>query len=426
MQNIALEQLGAGISEETLRQVLTQSLAGQAIPAHALIVAPDISRLHSRGGRITAIYYELLTQAGCQVDVIPALGSHLAMQPEEIRQMFGPDIPLERFIVHDYRNDVVTLGRVPADFVREVSEGLLEEPIDVQVNRRLVDPKYGLILSVGQVVPHEVVGMANHAKNIFVGVGGNSMINGTHFLGAVYGMERIMGRRDTPVRAVLDYALEHFMADAPLVFALTVIGKYQGNNALNGLFISPGRACYEQAAALSQRLNLDILDRPLKKVVVYLEPGEFRSTWIGNKAIYRTRMAIADGGELIVLAPGVRQCGEDPALDPLLRKYGYAGRDAILRAAAENDDLKANLSAAAHLIHGSSDGRFAITYCPGHMTRQEVEAIHFGYMPYEQAAARYNPAARADGFNTLPDGEEIFYISNPALGLWALRERMDA
>jgi len=269
-----------------------------------------------------------------------------------------------------------------------------------------------------------VIGMANHNKNIFVGTGGPSAINNTHYLGAVYGLERIMGRADTPVRRVLNYASEHFARHLPIVYVLTVIGRdAAGALVLRGLFIGDDDECFQKAAALSLQVNFQMLEAPLKKVVVHLDAAEYKSTWLGNKSIYRTRMAIADGGTLVVLAPGLREFGEDRQIDALIRKYGYVHTPAVLRAVAENADLRENLSAAAHLIHGTSEGRFNIVYCPGHLTREEIEGVGYEYGDLAAMRARYNPDVLTDGPNRLPDGEEVYYISQPALGLWAYRGR---
>jgi nickel-dependent lactate racemase len=283
----------------------------------------------------------------------------------------------------------------------------------VEIDRLLVEGGFDLIVSIGQVVPHEVAGMANYNKNLFIGAGGAESINRSHYLSAVYGMERIMGRADNPVRRILNYASEHFAAALPVVYALTVVG----GGAARGLFIGDDIECFRRASELSLKVNFEMLDRPIRKAVVYLNPQEFKSTWIGNKAIYRTRMAMADGGELLILAPGVKQFGEDAAIDALIRKYGYRDTPAVLQAVEENADLAANLSAAAHLIHGSSEGRFTITYCPAHLTRQEIESVRFRYEPLASALSRYDPARLKDGYNIV-DGEEIFFVSNPALGLW--------
>lgn len=409
------------IDEAELRAAIVNSIADcKKNLKRVLLLVPDYSRYHSQGGKIANIYYHLLKDT-CTVDPLPAVGTHLPMTAEECADMYG-DIPFERFIAHNWRTDVVKIGEVPREYVYDVSEGLMDEAIDVEVNKLLLDG-YDLILSIGQVVPHEVVGMANHSKNIFVGCGGSSMISSSHLLGAFYGMERMMGKDHSPVRKVFDYAAEHFLKDLPIWYVLTVTTAPGGIVNLHGLFIGKDRSCLEKAIALSQQKNLTFVDAPLKKVVAYLDEKEFKSTWIGNKSVYRTRMAIADGGELIVLAPGVDRFGEDDVNDVLIRKYGYCGREKIIELCKTQEDLKKNLSVAAHLIHGSSDNRFKITYCTRHLTEEEIRSVHFNYIPYDDAIKTYDPSKLKDGFNTLPNGEEIYYVSNPALGLWADRNR---
>jgi len=410
----------AELSAIEIQQGLFSTLRRLGKRHKVLAIPPDYTRFHSRAGEITRYVWEYYGDK--LAAVLPAIGTHFPMTEREIAHMFG-EMPARLFRVHDWRNGLATLGTVPAEYVRQQSEGMVNFDWPAQVDRLLVEGGFDLILSIGQVVPHEVIGMANYNKNIFVGTGGAEGINKSHFLGAVYGMERIMGRADNPVRRVLNYASEHFARHLPIVYVLTVIGKNSaGKLVMRGLFIGDDVECFQKAAELSLQVNFVMLDREIRKAVVYLDPEEFKSTWLGNKAIYRTRMALADGGELIVLAPGVKEFGEDPTIDKLIRKYGYVGTPAILRAVAENADLAANLSAAAHLIHGSSEGRFTITYCPGGLTRQDVEKAGFRYAPLEQMIKRYDPAKLTDGYNMVR-GEEIFYISNPALGLWAYRER---
>lgn len=405
-----------GLDSGELRRALEHSLEGLTL-RKVLIVPPDYTRMYSGAGSITSIYYDLLKDR-CEIDILPALGTHEPMTRAECLAFFGEVVPFEKILVHHWKTDVVKLGEVPASFVSEVSEGLVNSSIDVEVNRLIVDKSYDLILSVGQVVPHEVVGMANYSKNIFVGCGGSSMINSSHMLGAFYGMERVMGKDHSPVRRVFDYAQEKFLGDVPLMYVLTVTTNKGDETLIHGLYIGNERRLFEQAVALSQKLNLTHLDRPIQKAVVFLDEREFKSTWLGNKAIYRTRMAMADGGELIVLAPGVRKFGEDGENDRLIRKYGYVGREKVLELVSKNEDLRQNLSVAAHLIHGSSDGRFRVTYCPGMLTSDEVKSAAFGYMPLSEALAKYPPCGLKEGYNILPDGEEVFFISNPALGLW--------
>ena len=386
-----------------------------------LAIPPDFTRFHSHAGILTRLAWEYYRER--LTDILPALGTHSPMRENDIRTMFG-ETPLNLFRIHDWRNDVVTLGEVPAEFIQQQSEGKLDYSWKAQVNKLLVHGGFDLILSIGQIVPHEVVGMAGHNKNIFVGTGGQEGINKSHFLGAVYGMERMMGRADTPVRRVLNYASEHFAKHLPIIYVLTVVSRgNDGKLNVRGLFVGDDAECFHLAAALSLKVNFQMLDEPLKKVVVYLDPAEFKSTWLGNKSVYRTRMAIADGGELIVLAPGLKEFGEDKQIDVLIRKYGYVTTPEVLEYVKTTDDLRQNLSAAAHLIHGSSEGRFSITYCPGHLTKQEIESVNFRYADLNSMMKKYDPRTLTDGFNTMPDGEQVFFISNPALGLWAHRDR---
>jgi len=409
------------ISPQEVRLLLADALAKLGPRQRVLAVPPDQSREHSRAGELTNYAWQFY---GDRLKaVLPALGTHTAMRSDQLTRMFG-DVPQSLFHVHNWRTDVETLGEVPAEFIYEQSEGKLSYAWPAQVNRLISRGDFDLILSIGQVVPHEVIGMANYTKNILVGTGGREGINRSHYLGAVYGMERIMGRAENPVRAVLNYASDHFLRHLPIVYVLTVVARRtDGGLAMRGLFIGDDSECFHLASELSLKVNFEILDKPLTKAVVYLDPHEFHSTWLGNKAVYRTRMALADGANLIILAPGVKEFGEDRTIDALIRKYGYHGTPATLAAVETNPDLANDLSAAAHLIHASSEGRFNITWCPGHLTREEVEKVGFGYADLNTMLQCYNPEKLTHGYNHI-DGEDIYFIANPGLGLWAYRSRL--
>lgn len=388
---------------------------------NVLLVGPDYTRFFSNAGFICNCLYHEFKNLNAKVSVLEALGTHVPMTENQITEMYG-DIPFDCFIPHNWRNDVVTLGTVPGSWIASITDNLWTDDIDCQVNRLVMDPAYDLIISVGQVVPHEVIGMANHAKNLFVGAGGYDMINKSHMVGAVYGMERMMGKDFTPVRQIFDYGMEHFLKDRPIWFFLTVCTAPDDVIQTHGLFIGNTRKCLEDAVALSQKHNIDFVEHGIKKCVVYMNPKEFKTTWLANKAVYRTRMAIADDGELIILAPGVERFGEDKGIDSLIRKYGYRGRLNTLKQYKENEDLHTNAGAAAHLIHGSSDGRFSITYCVKNISKEEIEGVGFKAADYDTVAAKYDPSKLKYGYNTV-DGEEVFFIPNPALGLWINKEK---
>jgi nickel-dependent lactate racemase len=410
------------LSPSDIEQGLAVALGKLGKAEKVLAVPPDFTRIHSRAGDITSMLYRYYGNK--LKDILPALGTHAQMSGEQIDTMYK-GIPRNLFRVHDWRKDVVTSGIVPGEFVSEITNGSLDYQWPAQLNRLVLNGGHDLILSIGQVVPHEVIGMANYNKNLFVGTGGPEGINKSHFIGAVYGMERIMGKAINPVRSLLNYASENFISHLPVVYILTVIGKDDdGRLAMKGLYIGDDEEVFRLAAELSVKVNFNILSQPLKKAVVYLDPSEFKSTWLGNKSIYRTRMAMEDEGELIVLAPGLKEFGEDREIDRLIRKFGYRGTPSTLDSLRDSTELQNNLSAAAHLIHGSTEGRFSVTYCPGSLTREEIESVNFRYHDLRDMMKKYDPEKMKDGMNLMSDGEEVYYISNPALGLWSTGEKL--
>ncbi len=405
------------LADEQIQSALTGVYQQLGNRTDVIAVPPDYTRAHSGAGKLTcmteAYYGDALSS------VMPALGTHTPMSAAEIDAMY-PGVPRDKFIEHNWREDVVTIGEVPAGYVREVTEGIWSRPWPAQMNKKLWAGGHDLIISIGQVVPHEVIGMANHNKNIFIGTGGASGINESHFIGAAYGMERMMGVAETPLRKILNYAEANFCEHLPLLYVLTVMGTDEaGELRMRGLFIGDDAECFYLAAALSREVNFTQLPQRLDKVVVNLREDEYHSTWLGNKAIYRTRMAIADEGELIILAPGVSRFGEDDTIDQLIRQYGYRTTPEIMQFLETGLDLQQNLSAAAHLIHGSSEGRFNVTYCPGHLTADDIESVGYNFASLSQMTERYLGENTTAGWNTTADGERFYYIDNPALGLWA-------
>lgn len=408
------------LTAHDLKEGLYEALDRVGPKRKVLAIPPDFTRYHSKAGELTALAYGYFREK--LTHILPALGTHAPMLRREITRMF-PGIPEKLFRVHDWRNDILSLGTVPSEFIHQVSGGKVNYEWTAQVNKLLVEGRFDLILSIGQVVPHEVTGMANYNKNVFIGTGGAEAINKSHFLGAVHGMEKMMGKAENPVRQVLDYASKNLSGSLPLiVYVLTVIGTDKdGKQVIRGLFVGDDKDCFIQASELSCKVNIELLESPINKGVVYLDPSEYKSTWLGNKAIYRTRMAMADGGELVILAPGLQTFGEDREIDRLIRKFGYHGTTATLDAVHAHPELQENLSAAAHLIHGSSDERFQITYCPGNLTEKEILSVNFKYRNLNKMMQRYNPFKLKNGINRIPDGEEVFFVSNPALGLWVAR-----
>jgi len=410
--------------DELMKQ--TAAEARQRICAHprrVLLLPPDITRAHSGVGRLTEMLYELF-QAEADVHVIPTLGQHVPHGPAENRRMFG-SIPGERIHAHDWRNGCDLIGEISASEVRAAANGAADWPLPIVLNRSLLREPWDLVINIGHVVPHEVLGFANHNKNYFIGLGGKDLICASHMMAASCGIENNLGQLITPVRACFNRAEERFLTHLPDLYVQVVLARgADGKLAHTGVYVGDDLETYVAAARQSREQNITLFDRPAAKIVCVMQADEFVSTWVANKAIYRTRMAIADGGELLILAPGLERFGEQPEVDALIRKYGYCGTPAVLEHYRSDPALRDLAHAAAHLIHGSSEGRFRITYAPGHLSRDEIESVGFEYADLQQALDRYQPERRREGWNRTADGEEFFFIASPATGLWATQSRI--
>ena len=404
------------LGKQDFREALQAAFDAAGSPERVLALPPDHTRSDSRAGELTCLAHDMLGER--LTDVMPALGTHAPMTEDELQYMFG-DLPRELIRIHDWKNDVHTLGDVDADFVLEATEGIYDQPWTSQVNKLLVEGGHDLILSLGQVVPHEVVGMANYNKNIFVGTGGDKGINESHYLSALYGMERTMGRCDTPLRRILNEAQDRFCGSMPLMYVLTVVESLpDARKVVRGIYVGDSHEVFFAAGELSAKVNRFVVERTPKTVVVTMDPKKYKRTWLANKAIYRTRMLIGDGGRLVIIAPGVKSFGESAVVDGVIRKYGYRKTSEVLELVAENEDLQDNLGAAAHLIHGTSEGRFEILYAPGELLQDEIESVGYQYGDWQQLQAQYRVEGLANGWHTDELGEEFYFVSDPGLGLW--------
>lgn len=389
-----------------------------------LLLPPDLTRAHSGAGWITETLYRLLPES-CDTHVIPTLGQHVPHTEEENRWMFG-SIPNDRIHPHDWRNGVTRIGTIPASKVAETTGGRADWDIPVDLNSMLVNERWDLIINVGHVVPHEVLGFANHNKNYFIGLGGKETICASHIAAGVYGIENNLGNLITPLRACYNWAEEEFLGHLPDVFLQVVMQRDEENKLVHsGVYVGDDLETYLMAARRSRSQNITTFDRPVKKIVAVMQADEFRATWVANKAVYRTRMAMADGGELLIIAPGVERFGEQPEVDALIRKYGYCGTERALDLYRTNADLQDIAHGTAHLLHGSSEGRFDIRYATKSLSQEEIESVHYKYASLDEALERYDPARMQEGWNTLPDGEEVFFISTPSAGLWSTVEKLD-
>jgi len=392
-------------------------------PKRVLLLPPDITRMHSGAGWITEYLYKQL-EAEADIHVIPTLGQHEPHTPAQNAQMFG-SIPNERIHAHDWRGGVVSVGEIPASYVKEATAGAADWAIPLTLNKMLMEEKWDLIINIGHVVPHEVLGFANHNKNYFIGLGGKDLICAAHMAAACCGIENNLGNLVTPLRQCFNKAEDDYLGDLPDFYIQVVLARNNAGELVHtGYYAGDDLETYLGAARQSRDENITALSKPLKKVVCVMQGDEFFSTWVANKAVYRTRMALADGGELLILAPGLKRFGEQEDVDAFIRKYGYVGTPAVMDGYSKHADMQDLAHATAHLIHGSSEGRFTIRYAPGHLTREEVEGVNFEYADLEECLKTYDIENLQEGFNELPNGEEFFFIPTPSAGLWATREKL--
>ncbi len=395
-----------------------------AAPKRVLLLPPDITRMHSDVGRLTEILYHELTKLGAEVHLIPTLGQHVPHTPEQNREMFG-SVPNDRIHAHDWIDGCVEVGEVPADFVKSVSEGMADWAIPIGLNRMLMEESWDLVINIGHVVPHEVLGFANHNKNYFIGLASKPLICTSHMMAASCGIENNLGNLITPTRHCFNKAEEDYLGHLPDLYIQVVMARGDDDQLVHtGVYIGDDLETYLAAARRSREQNITVFDEPVDKMVCVMQGNEFFSTWVANKAVYRTRMAIADGGELLVIAPGLERFGEQPEVDALIRKYGYLPSEQVLQLYRTNEDLQDLAHGAAHLMHGTSENRFTIRYAPGHMTQTEIEGVSFAYADYEETVARYQPETLREGWNELPDGERFYFIPTPSAGLWSTREKL--
>jgi len=417
------DQISAQRLEELMEQTVAEARKRLTPnPKRVLLLPPDITRAHSGSGRLTELLYNMLSDEA-DVHVIPTLGQHVPHTPEENQWMFG-SIPNERIHAHDWRDGCVPVGEIPADYVEEKTGGAADWAIPIVLNRMLMEQQWDWIINIGHVVPHEVLGFANHNKNYFIGLAGKDLICTSHMASACYGIENNLGTLVTPVRECFNKAEDDYLGHLPDLYVQVVLRRNdEGDLVHTGVFVGDDLDTYLDAARQSREQNITVVDEPLEKVVCVMQGDEFFSTWVANKAVYRTRMAIADGGELLVLAPGLKRFGEQPEVEELIRKVGYVGTPKVMEAYRTDPLLQDFAHGTAHLIHGSSEGRFRITYAPGHMGKEDIESVNFEYADLEAMMKKYQPEKLREGFNEI-DGERFFFIPTPSAGLWSTHEKL--
>jgi nickel-dependent lactate racemase len=412
---------------------LEKAMGGGKDLSRVAVISVDVTRLNGRSGDLVNYLY---VQGVNIENIFLSLGSHEFHSRAVNRKMFG-DIPESLFVNHNW-NDVTEVGRFPRSYLEELCSrplDFLPEEIPVELNTAFYEGmksgRYTCCLSFGPVFPHEVVGFSNGVKNRWVGIGGRHFLDASHsMMGLGYGMENTLGVLDTPLRKLLNRATEDFIPDFDIIDVLTVLGADEdGFPCVKGFFMGDDFETHAKAAALSEKLNVDYLDEAAEDVVVYLDPDEYKSFWLGNKAVYRTGMGIARGGRLHVLAPGVRSfsdSAEQGERERLIEEVGYKGLSHVRKCLESTPGLKDNLSVAAHCVHGSplmddgGDPLFEIIYYtnPNHMPRKRVENAGFKWGDYGQVEDVSLPDSQGfhDNFG-IGRSKKVYFVPDPGMAL---------
>ena len=346
------------LSEEEIRLLMREALTPADLDGkRVLIIIPDGTRT-APVPRLFRLFHELLAARVDALDYLIALGTHQLMSETAINQRVGITAAersgqYANVNIFNHRWDLpetfVTLGQITAAEMETITDGLMSEAVDVRLNKMVFD--YDQIIICGPTFPHEVVGFSGGNKYFFPGIGGDEVINFSHWLGAVMTSYDVIGTKYTPVRRVIDKAAA--MIDKPkLCFSMVV--KNQGKiPQLAGLYIGTPEEAYDAAADLSAKLHIVWVDKPYKQVMAVM-PDMYEDIWTAAKGMYKTEPAIAAGGEVIIYAPHIDEVSYSHGSQ--LDEIGYHVRDYFIKQWSKFKDYPGGVLA--HSTHLRGMGQY--------------------------------------------------------------------
>src|SRR6266550_8865879 len=379
------------LSPGELRAILDQALSHVAPGARVLTIIPDKTR-DDNTDLLFPFAAEILAERQiAQLDALVAQGTHVPMTDEEKRSKIGGDSVPGLGHIYDHQwnvpEELVTIGELSAERVTELTGGLITDAVSVNLNRRLGPGVYDTIIIFSATVPHEVAGFAGGAKYLFPGVAGPDLTHATHWLGALAGIENVIGRVETPTRHMIEAAAD-FVA-AQILTLNSVITREEDNRLrTHALFAGDFRDAFRRAAEVSRQVHIKYTGQKYQRVVALLDE-HYDELWVGGKASYKLGAIIEEGGELIIYAPHLRSISETHGR--LIEKYGYAPLETVREMVAYSDELRANLCIAAHLAHvsyGSSRNaeghiipRYRITLASA-VTEEVCRRVNLGFLDH--------------------------------------------
>jgi nickel-dependent lactate racemase len=359
----------ADLTVHELHQTLLQVLFSIPSRSSVLAIVADDTR-DDNTHLLFPMAAEILSRKALRkFDALIAQGTHSPMSDASKRKKLGADLgPLLGFgqvFDHDWADPskLTKVGELGAGKVRQITHGLINKSINLNLNALLAHGLYDTILVFGTTMPHEVAGFSGGAKYFFPGVAGPELTHATHWLGALATIEKTIGRVETPTRHLFEAAAEFIRTT--VISLNSVVTRQNGRLRTHAFFVGDLRATVRKAAEVSKLVHIKYTGRKYKRVFALLEP-HLNDLWVGGKASYRLGPVIEERGELIIHAPHLSTVSE--VHGALIKRYGYAPLEIIRELVAESEELRNNLCVAAHLAHvsfasrRSSDGRIFPRY----------------------------------------------------------------
>ena len=402
-----------GLDVSTLSEIVHTALDVVQPGERVLAIIPDKTR-DDNTHVLFPIATEFLTQRGvASFDALVAQGTHPPMSETQKLSKIGAGSFGGQLFDHRWNepDELITLGELSAETVRQLTNGLIETAVPVSLNKLLATGIYDTILVFGATVPHEVAGFAGGAKYFFPGVAGPELTHTTHWLGALAGIENIIGRVDTPTRRLIEAATD--LIAARIISLNTVISRTSDDELVTyALFTGDIREAFRRAAEVSRKVHIRYTGRKYKKVVALLDP-HYDELWVGGKASYKLGAIIEEGGELIIYAPHLTKLSETHG--ELIEKYGYAPLESVRDMLGVSQELRENLCIAAHLAHVAYAGRvdergnvvprYSITMATG-LDEETCRRVNLGYLDHRT----FEMAANEDTLIVKDAGRDLYQV----------------
>ena len=342
------------LTEEEVYALCAEAFASRNFQGkRVLAIIPDLTRT-APIDLMFRIVYRLLADQVKLLDFVIALGTHQPLSEARINQRVGisgderqTKYPKARFFNHqwDVPNQLQSIGIIPAEAVALISGGRMHQAVNVKLNKIVFD--YDLLMIIGPTFPHEVVGFSGGNKYLFPGIAGQEIIDMFHWLGALITSPVIIGNKYTAVREVINKAVS-FLPVERMCLSLVVKG-----NGLSGLYIGTPEAAWDAAADLSAQLHVIYKDRPFQKVLSRC-PEMYEDLWTGGKCMYKLEPVVADGGELVIYAPHIKDISVTHGNH--IERIGYHVRDYFVKQPDLFPDVPPGV--VAHSTHVRGVGRF--------------------------------------------------------------------